>query len=96
MLQIVFTIGKDGTLESKTTCFTLSDGSDIQKTSITPYNKLTINKLQQIVIDNQKNRKTKMAVHIKLIKNNIKSSSSYGKYFAKAVIQFYYAIRIKT
>ena len=37
-----------------------------------------------------------MAVHIKLIKNNIKSSSSYGKYFAKAVIQFYYAIRIKT
>ena len=25
-----------------------------------------------------------MAVHIKLIKNNIKSSSSYGKYFAKA------------
>ena len=28
MFQIVFTIGKDGTLESKTTCFTLSDGSD--------------------------------------------------------------------
>ena len=28
-----------------------------------------------------------MAVHIKLIKNNIKSSSSYGKYFAKAVSQ---------
>ena len=28
MLQIVFTIGKDGTLESKTSCFTLSDGSD--------------------------------------------------------------------
>ena len=34
MLQIVFIIGKDGTLESngtlesKTTCFTLSDGSD--------------------------------------------------------------------
>ena len=26
-----------------------------------------------------------MAVHIRLIKNNIKSSSSYGKYFAKAV-----------
>ena len=26
-----------------------------------------------------------MAVHIKLIKNNIKSSSSYGKYFAKTV-----------
>ena len=25
-----------------------------------------------------------MAVHIKLIKNNIKSSKSYGKYFAKA------------
>lgn len=28
-----------------------------------------------------------MAVHIKLIKNNIKSSSSYGKYFAKAISQ---------
>ena len=28
-----------------------------------------------------------MAVHIKLIKNNIKSSSSYGKYFAKTVSQ---------
>jgi len=28
-----------------------------------------------------------MAIHIKLIKNNIKSSSSYGKYFAKAVSQ---------
>ena len=28
-----------------------------------------------------------MAVHIKLIKNNIKSSSSYGQYFAKAVGQ---------
>ena len=28
-----------------------------------------------------------MAVHIKLIKNNIKNSSSYGKYFAKAVSQ---------
>ena len=27
-----------------------------------------------------------MAVHIKLIKNNIKSSSSYGKYFANNVI----------
>jgi predicted histone-like DNA-binding protein len=28
-----------------------------------------------------------MAVHIKLIKNNIKSSSSYGRYFAKSVSQ---------
>ena len=28
MLQIVFITGKDGTLKSKTTCFTLSDGSD--------------------------------------------------------------------
>ena len=28
-----------------------------------------------------------MAIHIKLIKNNIKSSSSYGKYFAKTVSQ---------
>ena len=28
-----------------------------------------------------------MAVHIKLIKNNNKSSSSYGKYFAKSVSQ---------
>ena len=28
-----------------------------------------------------------MAVHIKLIKNNIKRSSSYGKYFAKSVSQ---------
>ena len=28
-----------------------------------------------------------MAVHIKLIKNNIKNSSSYGKYFAKSVSQ---------
>ena len=28
-----------------------------------------------------------MAVHIRLIRNNIKRSSSYGKYFAKAVSQ---------
>mgnify|MGYP002620327149 FL=1 len=28
-----------------------------------------------------------MAVHIKLIRNNIKRSSSYGKYFAKTVSQ---------
>ena len=28
-----------------------------------------------------------MAIHIKLIKNNIKSSNSYGKYFAKTVSQ---------
>ena len=28
-----------------------------------------------------------MAVHIKLIKNNIKSSRSYGKFFAKTVSQ---------
>lgn len=28
-----------------------------------------------------------MAVHIKLVKNNIKSNKSYGKYFAKAVSQ---------
>jgi len=28
-----------------------------------------------------------MALHIKLIRNNIKSSNSYGKYFAKAVSQ---------
>ena len=28
-----------------------------------------------------------MAVHIRLVRNNIKSSSSYGKYFAKAVSQ---------
>lgn len=28
-----------------------------------------------------------MAVHIRLIKNNIKSSNSYGKYFAKTVSQ---------
>ena len=28
-----------------------------------------------------------MAVHIKLIRNNIKSSSGYGKYYAKAVSQ---------
>ena len=28
-----------------------------------------------------------MTVHIKLIRNNIKSSSSYGKYFAKTVSQ---------
>lgn len=34
-----------------------------------------------------KKKATIMAVHIKLIKNNIKSSSSYGKYFAKTVSQ---------
>ena len=28
-----------------------------------------------------------MAIHIRLIRNNIKSSSSYGKYFAKTVSQ---------
>jgi hypothetical protein len=28
MLLIVFTIVRDGTLESKTSCFTVSDGGD--------------------------------------------------------------------
>ena len=28
-----------------------------------------------------------MAVHIRLVKNNIKNNNSYGKYFAKAVSQ---------
>ncbi len=28
-----------------------------------------------------------MAIHIRLVRNNIKSSKSYGKYFAKAVSQ---------
>ena len=28
-----------------------------------------------------------MAVHIRLVRNNIKSSRSYGKYFAKTVSQ---------
>lgn len=32
-------------------------------------------------------KKNFMAIHIRLIKNNIKSSSSYGKYFAKSVSQ---------
>ncbi|GEM_PF-6977222 len=45
MLQIVLTIGKDGTLESKTSCFTLSDSSDRYKTSITPYKKVIFNEL---------------------------------------------------
>jgi len=35
----------------------------------------------------EQKKATIMAVHIKLIKNNIKSSSSYGKYFAKTVSQ---------
>lgn len=34
-----------------------------------------------------------MAVYIKLIRNNIKSSSSYGKYFAKTVSQGEVTIR---
>lgn len=34
-----------------------------------------------------------MAVHIKLIRNNIKSSSSYGKFFAKTVSQGEVTIR---
>ena len=32
-------------------------------------------------------QKKTMAIHIRLVKNNIKNSSSYGKYFAKAVSQ---------
>ena len=34
-----------------------------------------------------------MAVHIKLIRNNIKNNNSYGKYFAKAVSQGEITIR---
>ena len=45
MLQIVFIIGKDGTLESKTSCFTVSNSSDRCEISITLYNKLILNKL---------------------------------------------------
>jgi predicted histone-like DNA-binding protein len=39
------------------------------------------------MILNIKIKKKIMALHIKLIRNNIKSSNSYGKYFAKAVSQ---------
>ena len=45
MLQIVFIIMKDVTLESKTSCFTVSDSSDRCVKSITLYNKLILNKL---------------------------------------------------
>lgn len=39
------------------------------------------------MILNIKIKKKIMALHIKLIRNNIKSSNSYGKYFAKSVSQ---------
>ena len=51
MLLIVFTIVRDGTLESETSCFTLSDSSDRCKTSITRHNNLTLNKLASKVTD---------------------------------------------
>ena len=44
-------------------------------------------KIIKIMILNIKIKKKIMALHIKLIRNNIKSSNSYGKYFAKAVSQ---------
>lgn len=43
--------------------------------------------LKQKVTLSQKITKIIMAIHIRLIRNNIKSSSSYGKYFAKTVSQ---------
>ena len=52
MLLIVFTTVRDGTLEGKTSCFTLSDGSDRYKTSITRHNQVISNKLEQKVTDN--------------------------------------------
>jgi len=46
-----------------------------------------LQKIIKIMILNIKIKKKIMALHIKLIRNNIKSSNSYGKYFAKAVSQ---------
>ena len=51
MLLIVFTMVRDGTLKSKTSCFTVSDSSDRYKTTITRHNNLILNKLAQKVTD---------------------------------------------
>ena len=51
MLLIVFTIVRDGTLESKTSCFTVSDSSDRYKISITQHNDLALNELTSKVTD---------------------------------------------
>ena len=53
MQQKPSTIAEDGTLGSKTSCFTVSDSSDKCATPITPDNKLIINGLERKVIDNQ-------------------------------------------
>ena len=53
----------------------------------TPLNKLAIRQLKRIVKLYSKSTKKNMSVYIKLIRNNIKSNRSYGKYFAKAVSQ---------
>ena len=45
MSQIPDTIVKDGILESKTSCFTVSDSSDRYIISITPLNSLIVNEL---------------------------------------------------
>ena len=37
MLQKLYVIGKDGTLESKTSCFTVSESSDRYSKTITQY-----------------------------------------------------------
>ncbi len=42
------------TLQSKTSCFTMSDSSDRCVTSITLPNNLAYNKIQRKVIDNKK------------------------------------------
>lgn len=52
MYQKPFIMAKGGILESKTTCFTTSDGSDRYSKTITSHNNLIINRLDIKVIDN--------------------------------------------
>lgn len=61
--------------------------SDGKLFTVTQYNYLTVIVLCEKVTVNANNIQKIMAVHIRLIRNNIKSSKSFGKYFAKSVSQ---------
>ena len=50
-IKIALIIVKDAFSDSKTSCFTMSDGSDRYLKSITLYNELILNGLKRKVID---------------------------------------------
>ena len=87
MLCHRLTMGKAAEFAGKTSCFTSMTLYDTSRKRVICSKHFGIRELATKYDTLPKINEKSMAIHIRLIKNNIKSSSSYGKYFAKSVSQ---------